>query len=145
MERPRNACFEINSKEFKCCDSFNWTSWSREMREVGRVKTTQKHLLSFWSVHKRREVKRRHSLLLTAQDGGIRSDMVVSSTYWCTSRRAWRSLIKAMNYKGPSRESCSIPPFSDLQEETQRSNVFWRVDNGGIGLIETIVSNSLGR
>jgi len=46
MERSRKVCFEINSKEFECGESFDWTSWSRETREVGRVETTQKHLLS---------------------------------------------------------------------------------------------------
>jgi len=40
-------------------------------------------------------------ILLTAQDGGISSDRVVSSTYLCTSHKAWRSSIKAMNDEGP--------------------------------------------
>jgi len=36
------------------------------------------------AVHKTREAKR-NDILLTAQDGGISSDRVVSSTYLCTS------------------------------------------------------------
>ena len=50
------------------------------------------------AVHKRRGVKR-DDILLTAQDGGISSDRVVSSTFLCTSHGSWRSSIKAMKYE----------------------------------------------
>jgi len=64
------------------------------------------------AVHKRSEVNTDH-ILLTARDGGISSEKVI------TSHRAWRSSIKAKNDKGPSHEPWGITPFSNLQEETQ--------------------------
>jgi len=45
------------------------------------------HAISLLAVHKRRETKR-DDVLLTAQNGGISSDRVISSTYLCTSQRA---------------------------------------------------------